>query len=146
MFPEVIEIDVVAFDTKGFWPYGHKNSVTRWDEVLEVCLGYWIHNVAIVDFFFYGFRTANDEQTVWVVEGNEKFPEELKLRFPHARPPAMKDWQDGGNLIRTFTIWPEEKYGNPMYAAAKEHWYSPKKLAFEKVGQPDVPVNADKPH
>jgi len=145
-FPEVIEINIVAFDSEGFWPHGDKTSIVRWDEILELSLGYWIHSVATLDFFFYGFRTANDKQTIWVVEGNRKFPKELKARFPHANPPAMEDWQDANRDIRAFTLWPSKKFGKPMYVAAKEHWYSPTKLAFKKSSQPGVSVNADKPH
>ncbi len=145
IFPEILNIDAPQFDSKGFWPSGNENLMTLLEDVVELSEGYWIDTEVLEDCYFYAFRTKDDLQSVWVTEGSEKFPRELKSRFPHNKAPPLNHWKDGQMSIRTFTVWPKSRFGEPMYLNVKERWYSERRLAFEQSSQPSASVNADKP-
>lgn len=135
IFPDILDIQDVEFDGHAFWPLGEPNQPTRWDDIIEVCRGYWIHDIAIVDFYFHGFRTNDDTHSVWVETGNKAFDAEIQRRFPHAESPDFVEYNDKAKCVQTFTLWPVHRYGMPMYSTVKEHWYSSPKLAFPQNHQ-----------
>jgi len=131
VFPKVLEIQSVDFDADGFWPTESKEEKVEWAEVEEVSIGYWIHEIAIVDFYFTGFRTKDESKTIWVEEGNDRFDEEIKRRYPHGNIPARVEWKESDRCIQSYVIWPEERIGEAMYSHAKDRWYSKSKLTYK---------------
>jgi hypothetical protein len=55
-FPAITEYREVAFDSEGFYPRECREEIVRWNEIVQVAYGYWIHSIAIVDFNFWAFR------------------------------------------------------------------------------------------
>lgn len=137
IFPPILEISEASFDDEGFWPTSDHGGITRWHEIEEVCCGHWIHTIAIVDFTFHGVRTRGDGKSVWVLdENNQGFLVELRNRFPHATVPDFVKWDEPAHCIQTFTIWPQELFGNSMYETAKKAWYSSPGLAYRTHNRP----------
>ena len=131
VFPKVLEIRSVDFDSDGFWPTESKEEKTEWAEIEEVCIGYWIHEIATEDFYFTGFRTKDESKTIWVEEGNERFDQEIKKRYPHGSIPARGEWKENERCIQSYVIWPEERSGEAMYSHEKERWFSKSKLTYQ---------------
>jgi len=142
VFPKVLEIQSVDFDSDGFWPTDSKEEKTEWAEIEEVCIGYWIHEIAIVDFYFTGFRTEDELKTIWVEEGNDRFDQEIKRRYPHGSIPARVEWQENDRCIQSYVICPKERIGEAMYSHAKERWFSKSKLTYKTRAKQSVDTTA----
>ena len=134
IFPRFLKIMTVEFNEEGFRAKDSGDKWIPWHEVEQVAILYEIHPIAIADWDWVAFRLKRAHQSVWVtVEKNESFVEEIARRFAPCCAPAMKDWKDDPMCIRTYTIWPEHRVGEPLYVNRRRRWWSPRKLlAFEK--------------
>ena len=81
IFPAIREFGEVDFDSDGFYRRECREEIVRWNDIVQVAYGYWIHSIAIVDFNFWAFRMSDNSRSVWVEEGcSEKFDKEILAR------------------------------------------------------------------
>jgi hypothetical protein len=142
-FPRFLTITDVAFGADGFRGPGSESKLIRWSDVEQVALIYEIHPIAIADWDCVAFRLSGEQLSVWVaLEKNESFIAEVERRFAPLAAPAMKDWVDEPRCIRTYSVWPGDRLGEPLYVSRRIHWWSwEKSLAFEKrANQPLQPT------
>jgi len=134
IFPRFLTITNVELGEDGFRAAAGACEWVRWSDVEQVALLYEIHPIAIADWDCIAFRLGQDQSSVWVpLEKNEVFIAEVERRFAPLDVPAMKDWKDDPMCIRTYSIWPTHRLGEPLYINRRIHWWSWKKsLAFER--------------
>lgn len=136
VFPRILIITDVEFDEKGFRSRDSGNKWILWNEIEQVAVLYEIHPIAIVDWDCIAFRLTQTHLSVWVaIDKSKPFMEEIARRFAPHNTPAMKDWKDERMCIRTYTIWPLKRVGEPLYINRRMRWWSWKKsLALPRRG------------
>ena len=133
-FPRFLTITDVSFGANGFRAPSSNSELILWSDVDQVALLYEIHPIAIADWDCVAFRLRGEQLSVWVaLEKNELFIAEVERRFAPLAAPAMKDWVDEARCIRTYSVWPVDRIGEPLYISRRIHWWSwEKSLAFKK--------------
>jgi hypothetical protein len=61
-----------------------------------------------------------------VEEGySENFEKEILVRYDIPKDiPFDTEWEDSKMCIRTYTVWPKNVMGKPLYLTKKRHWWS----------------------
>lgn len=121
----VISVPENSASDGGFGIAADGGCLVRWTDVVRVAIGYEIHSIAIADWDFWAFQTAEPDVTYWIyTDLASPFSAEVRRRFRVADAPPMKDWVDQDFCIRAYVVWPSEDVGGPLYLTVKRHWWS----------------------
>jgi hypothetical protein len=133
VFPRFLTIAQVEWTEKGFHERGSADLVL-WSEVVQVALVFdTVPTVAIVEPDTYlAFRLKNPDLSIWVYSKFEgPFVAEIERRFASITTPPVAEWKESDRCIVSYSIWPNDKKGEPLYLYFRKSWWSSKvQLAF----------------
>ncbi len=134
IFPRIRTIMNVEWDEKGFRVRYSTEDVIRWSDVVQIAVVYEIHPIAIIDWDYVAFRLKAAELSVWVeIKKDDPFIAEIERRFAPITTPRMADWKDEDRCMRSYSIWPKERVGEPLYINRRiSRWSWKKSLALKK--------------
>jgi hypothetical protein len=132
-FPRLLTITNVEWDDQGFRAKGGEARI-RWNDVVQVAYLYEIHPIATIDWDYVAFQLREGDLSVWVdFRMGDAFCAEIERRFTNFSVPRMADWKDEVMCIRSYSIWPKERIGEPLYVNRRRNWWSwTKSLALPK--------------
>jgi hypothetical protein len=136
IFPRFLIIANVEWDETGFREKDRTEFVL-WADVVQLALVFEMTpTIAIVEPETYlAFRLKNPDLSVWIYSAFEgPFFAEIERRFGSASAPPVAEWKENDRCIVSYSIWPNERKGEPIYVNFYKSWWSSKaQLAFRKM-------------
>lgn len=143
--PRVLELREVAFNSERFFAPSVPDERFSWSDVVQVALVFEVHAVAMECCDYVAFRFAEPNDSVWVLlESNESFVAEVERRFAALSATVPAKWKDEKRCITSYTVWPTDRLGEPLYVNVRLRWWSfEQTLAFKRHSQPSATDNPD---
>jgi hypothetical protein len=116
----------VNFNDCGFYAPSHEESLVEWKNISRIALVFKIDDVALECSYFWAFQSNDPLNTFWVHIKNfpDDFSQEIKKRYGEPKIPHESQWNNIGDKIKSYVIWPLDELGKSMYSGAKKHWWT----------------------